>query len=108
MARLFVLCSAALLLLTGCSLSQPVTESSFKGNCYQHVNGRRTACDTIPICDEYLPVMSPEFPSQAKCMEECAAVYKTQYHALTNTPCIATSQFAYEWCQRYCRSNFKP
>ncbi len=103
---LFVAVAALLALSGGCGPVSPMTESEFKGFCYQISEGRNPSCDTIPLCDAYTPVMNTTQPSQKKCLAECDGVYNAQAMAYALTDCQGPAQNARDWCLRYCQTNY--
>jgi hypothetical protein len=103
---LFASVAVALLFTGGCGPARPLTESEFKGFCYQYTGLRQPDCDTIAVCDEYLTVTGLPQPSREKCLEECQAVYKPQFMRYVNTGCTGSAQYAEEWCEKYCVTNY--
>lgn len=103
---LFASLTAALLFSGGCGPAKPMTESEFKGFCYQSGEGRFGSCDTISVCDPYTVVMSLAQPSLGKCLDECEAIHGPQVWTYILTDCAATNDAARDWCQRYCRTNY--
>ena len=103
---LLVAFAAFLVLSGGCGPVTPMTESEFKGFCYQVGEGRTASCDTISICDPYTAVMNTPQPSQKKCLAECDAVYGPQAMAYALAYCQGPAQSARDWCYRYCQTNY--
>ena len=103
---LLAILAAFLILSSGCGPVKPLTESEFKGFCYQVGEGRNASCDTISVCDPYTVVMNNPQPSQKKCIEECNAVYAAQAMAYALTNCQGPAQNARDWCLRYCLTNY--
>ncbi|MFP5221004.1 MAG: hypothetical protein ACLGSA_01805 [Acidobacteriota bacterium] len=90
----------------GCGPVKPMTESEFKGFCYQYTGSPQQSCNTIPICDEYTVVMNTRQASLQKCLDECSAVYSPQRRQHLVDDCAGAAQTARDWCQRYCRTNY--
>jgi len=103
---LFVNLSVVLLAFGGCGPTKPMTESEFKGFCYQSGDGRFNSCDTISVCDPYTVAMNMEQPSLSKCLEECEAIHGSQVWAYILTDCAGPNDSARDWCQRFCRTNY--
>lgn len=98
--------AALALALAGCGPARPMTESEFKGFCYQYPGSRHQGCETIGPCDEYTPVMSRQHASLQACVEDCNSMYEDQYKRRGFTACQGASENARDWCQRYCRSAY--
>jgi len=98
--------AAAVLLAGGCGPVKPMTESEFKGFCYQYGEGKFGSCDTIGVCDPYTVVMETEHASMQKCMQECEAIHGPQVWKYIGTDCAGPADAARDWCQRYCRTNY--
>jgi len=101
---LLFLC-AVTLGLGGCA-SKPLTESEFKGFCYTTI-GRRNSCDTIPLCDEFATsVLSSEYASRQACSSACLDVYNRLYGPNQFDGCAPTLFAAFDWCKKYCNTNY--
>jgi hypothetical protein len=106
--RLLLLASLFVVFLFsgGCGSTKPLTESEFKGFCYQAGDGRFSSCDTISVCDPYTVAMNMEQPSLSKCLEECEAVHVSQVWTYILTDCAGPNDSARDWCHRFCRTNY--
>lgn len=92
--------------LAGCSVSRPLTDSEFRGFCYTTL-GRKASCDTIILCDEYdTDVLSNKHASRADCAKGCETVYDRQYVPNEFIGCGPTVLTAYNWCVKYCNTNY--
>ncbi|MFZ5428142.1 MAG: hypothetical protein ACOZEN_14335 [Thermodesulfobacteriota bacterium] len=90
-----------------CAPMKPMTVSEFKGYCYQGGSfSFRSSCDTIRVCDEYLPVVEGERKSLETCLKGCAEVYRQQQRFYGVGECPKEMENAVDWCQRYCRRAF--
>jgi hypothetical protein len=98
--------AAAFLFLCGCGPARPLTESEFKGFCYQYEGLRQADCDTISVCSEYLSVTGQTQESRAKCLEGCQRVYQPQYMRYITDGCAGPAQAARAWCERFCMTNY--
>ena len=103
---LFASFAAALLLSGGCGPVRPMTESEFKGFCYQYPGNPESGCDSISICNDYLTVIGVTQPSKATCLEKCAEVYRPQAMAHVLRGCSTAAANAESWCERYCRTAY--
>ena len=105
-----IACLTALLFglagLAGCGPVRPMTQSEFNGFCYQTSTPRFTDCDNISVCNGYSTAFDMQNPSFAKCMAECDAVHSAQYMTYVATGCATVNESAWDWCQRYCRTNY--
>ncbi|GFK93731.1 hypothetical protein NNJEOMEG_01565 [Fundidesulfovibrio magnetotacticus] len=101
-----VLCLALLALAAACGPVRPMTESEFKGFCYQYDAGPQTDCVPINTCDAYLTVIGVPQPSQQACLDGCKGVYAEQVQRMGLTGCKGAPEFARDWCQRYCRNAY--
>lgn len=100
--------SAALAILipviAACGPMKPMTVSEFKGYCYQgSASPRRSSCDTIRVCNEYLPVVNGERNSLETCLKGCAEVFRQQRNFYGVGECPKEMENASDWCERYCR-----
>lgn len=92
--------------LAGCGVSRPLTDSEFRGFCYTAI-GHRTSCDTITICNEYdTDVLSVKHASQEACSQGCQTVYNRIYGPNQFNGCGPTVLMAYNWCKKYCTTNY--
>ncbi|WP_300158414.1 hypothetical protein [Solidesulfovibrio sp.] len=92
--------------LAGCAASRPLTDSEFRGFCYTNI-GRKVSCDTIELCNEYdSDVLSVEHASRADCARGCENVYNRQYVPSEFIGCGSTVLTAYNWCVKYCNTNY--
>jgi hypothetical protein len=99
------LCATAALLLVGCA-QRPLSDTEFRGFCYTTI-GHRNSCDTLGICDDYdTNVLSEKHASKQACNEKCAAVYNNLYVPNLLDGCTSTVLMAYNWCQKYCNTNY--
>jgi len=98
--------AVALLFLCGCGPARPLTESEFKGFCYQYDGLRQADCDTISVCGEYLSVTGQPQASRAKCVEGCQRVYQPQFMRFINGGCAGAAQYARDWCEKFCVTNY--
>lgn len=102
---LLVLLCAMATGLGGCA-SRPLSDSEFRGFCYTAI-GHRTSCDTITICNEFdSDVLSAKFPSRHACSEGCSTVYNRLYGPYLFDGCSPTVLMAYNWCMKYCNTNY--
>jgi hypothetical protein len=106
--RLLLLAGTCLMVvcLAACT-PKPVTDSEFRGFCYTSGGGRHTSCDTISLCNEYDSLaISANHASRAACTKACNDVY----NALANTNqfngCMPTVVSGFNWCTRYCNTNY--
>ena len=106
--RIFSLCVllGAPVALAGCGASRPLTDSEFRGFCYTAI-GHRTSCDTITICNEYdSDVLSAKHGSLQDCANGCQTVYNRIYGPNQFNGCGPTVLMAYNWCMKYCNTNY--
>ncbi len=106
--RIFPLCVLILatLGLGACGVSRPLTDSEFRGFCYTAV-GHRTSCDTITICNEYdTDVLSAKHASRDACAQACQQVYDRLYGPNEFNGCGPTVLLGYNWCTKYCNTNY--
>jgi len=96
----------AFVLLTGagCVTAPPMTESEFRGFCYQSGNDYVQDCDTISVCDDYTPALSKKENLPA-CIKECQAINLEQRRRYLPGVCGQTIFDAEDWCERFCRTN---
>lgn len=108
MRSTLLVCFATLLLgLAGCGPTRPMTESEFRGFCYQTDEPRFADCDTISVCGGYSTALGMQDPSLGKCLAECDSVHSAQYMTYVATGCAIANESAWDWCQKYCRTNYK-
>jgi hypothetical protein len=101
---LIAVLAVVLFATSGCGPVKPMTGSEFKGFCYQYTDGRQTGCsDIIAVCDEYTPVLGQRQSSLDACLRECQDIHAPQASRYFGTDCEGGSEFAFDWCQRYCR-----
>jgi len=93
----------------GCGPVKPMSESEFRGFCYQYGDGSQGGgCgDIIAICDEYSTVINMSQGSQSACREACRAIARPQARRYTFTGCEGGVAHAVAWCERYCRSAYQ-
>lgn len=92
-------------LLGGCA-SKPLTDSEFRGFCYTSI-GRKASCDTITLCNEFdSDVLSVKHASRADCAKGCTTVYNRLYVPNEFDGCGPTVLMAYNWCRKYCNTNY--
>ena len=107
--KAFLVVLAGLILATGlggCAPSRPLSDSEFRGFCYTSI-GRRADCDTIAICDEYdAEAMAAKLPSKQACAEACLTTYNRLYEPNLFNGCSSTVLMAYNWCMKYCNTNY--
>lgn len=109
MRQVMLVAIASLLLLSGgCGPRKPMTESEFRGFCYQYGEGSngKASCDTIAVCTPYTAVMNTRQESLKACLAECQRIYAPQSMTYVLTECQGPAQFARDWCQRYCRTAY--
>ena len=104
MRRLVIL--SLLALIAACGPAKPISDSEFKGFCYQYDSGPHTDCVPIHTCDEYLSVIGVEQPSLEACLEGCQGIYRNQARNQGFTGCLGAPGNARDWCQRVCRSRY--
>lgn len=105
--KTFLLCTLLLaaVALDGCA-SRPLSDSEFRGFCYTNV-GRHNSCDTIAICNEYdSDVLSVKHASRQACSQGCDAVYNRLYGPNEFDGCGPTVLAGYNWCKKYCNTNY--
>ena len=105
--RMLLLAALCLLAagLGGCA-SKPLSDSEFRGFCYTAI-GHRTSCDTISLCNEYdADVLSVKHASRQACGEGCQAVYNRLYTPNLFDGCSPTVLMAFNWCKKYCNTNY--
>ncbi len=103
---LLVFSLAALMSSGGCGPAKPMSESEFRGFCYQSSGNPESSCDTLSLCNEYLPVIEIRETSLAQCLEQCGAVFKPQAVRFVLKGCSTAAANAKAWCERYCRTNY--
>ena len=84
-----------------------MTVTEFNGFCYQTGEGRFQSCDTIGVCNPYNVVMNTAQPSLQKCLQECQEIHDSQVGTYQDMACAGPNDSANDWCQRYCRTNYK-
>lgn len=102
------LCTVCLLALgvMGC-VRHPLTDTEFRGFCYTDI-GRWTSCDTFTICDDFdNNVLSVKHASRADCARGCQEAYNRQYGPNLFEGCAPTVLDAYNWCMKYCNTNYE-
>lgn len=97
---------AVMLLASGCLKPRPLTESEFKGFCYQYQPTPEFDCDTISVCNDYGPVLEKEHASCEECIKGCRAVYLRQMQGRTINDCPGAFNYGEDWCERFCRTNY--
>jgi len=102
-AKLLTCFVVAAALLTGCGPTRPLTESEFKGNCYNSSGIYQYNCDVISLCNEYLTVMNTPGQSFQQCWNECQRIYTAQTSRHLLNECYGAAGNAKGWCQRYCK-----
>lgn len=105
-AMMLAVLAGAVFLAGGCGPVRPMTESEFKGFCYQYGEGRNGSCDTISVCDPYTVVMNTKQESLEKCKAECEAIHGPQTWQYIGSDCAGAADAARDWCQRYCRTAY--
>jgi hypothetical protein len=104
---LFASLLITLLFTGGCGPAKPITESEFKGFCYQYGGSENSGCgDIISICDEFTTVMSIKQTSRDACQEACKDIKQPLYMRYVVTDCAGAPNYANDWCIRYCRTNY--
>ncbi|MHC1790875.1 hypothetical protein [Solidesulfovibrio sp.] len=87
---------------------KPVTDSEFRGFCYTSGGGRHASCDTISLCNTYdSQVLSFKYPSAQACNAACEATYNALSGPNQFNGCMPTVVSGYNWCTRYCNTNFQ-
>ena len=106
--RMFLLPLLAGLMVSsvGCGPRTAMTESEFKGFCYQTGGHRGGDCDNIALCDTYTTVVGVAQPSLEKCLRGCIDVHRQNTAQYLSAQCINVSQAGMDYCQRYCRTVF--
>ncbi len=103
-----ILCCCVLLLgvvgLTACA-GRPMTDSDFRGFCYG-AYGRRTSCDTIPICTEFETALSQEFAGRNACVAACSSLYDRLYAKSIYERCLTSLGQINRLCIQYCNSHY--
>lgn len=103
-----VLLVSAMAATLGACATRPLTDSEFRGFCYTAMPGRDADCDTIPLCDRYdTNVMSVRHASRRACSAACSATYDKLYAESTTNGCSSTQLLAFNWCIKYCNTNYK-
>ena len=102
---LFVV-AAGLALCAGCGPARTLTESEFKGFCYNAGGSFQFDCDTISLCNEYLIVLNTQHESRQQCRAECQRIYTAQFRRHILTDCSSAAGHARGWCQRYCQGAY--
>jgi hypothetical protein len=105
-AAILAVLAGTVLLAAGCGPAKPLTESEFKGFCYQYGEGKNGSCDTISVCNPYTVVLNTKQESLAACLAECRSIHGTQFWQYIGSDCAGPSDAANDWCQRYCRSAY--
>jgi len=96
---------ALLAMVSGCA-QRPLTDTEFRGFCYTNI-GKRTSCDTLGICDDFDGnVLQVKHASRADCTKACAAVYNRLYGPNLFEGCAPTVLYSYDWCMKYCNTNY--
>jgi hypothetical protein len=108
MKRLAVFVVAVgVVLCAGCASNRTLTESEFKGFCYNAGGLSQPDCDTISLCDEYLPVFNQPQGSLGQCRAECQSIYAGQARRHILTECLKSAAYARGWCQKYCSGAYQ-
>jgi len=94
--------------ISGCGPARPLTESEFKGFCYQLTDGESgSGCsDIITICDAYRIVMNTQHDSREACVRACQDIAGPQRRRFLFTNCQVGVEHALGWCLRYCASAY--
>lgn len=100
---LWVLC-AGLLGLVACA-RRPMTDDEFRGFCYSSY-GRKTSCDTIPLCNAFESALSQQYTDRGACLDGCEKVYDKLYVTSFDERCLNSLGQANRLCNHYCVSNF--
>jgi len=103
--RFIVVCSL-LLLTAACGPARPISESEFKGFCYQYDAGPHSDCVPIHTCDEYLTVIGARQPSLEACLQGCQDIYRDQMRKQGLGGCTGAPANSRDWCQKVCRTNY--
>ena len=102
-----ILLLGTLVAVLGACTPRPLTDSEFRGFCYTALPGRNADCDTIPLCDTYdTEVLSTHHASRAACAQACSNTYDQLYRQHTIDGCKPTEIMAYNWCMKYCNTNY--
>lgn len=88
----------------GCGPRPAMTESEFKGFCYQSGGFRGGDCDNISVCDTYTSVIGVQQKSLQQCLQGCIDVNRKNIYQMLSNQCTNVSQAGMDYCQRYCRS----
>lgn len=94
---------AAVVVLWGCGLRGPMTDSEFMGFC-SATNARHGGCDSLGLCDEYLAAVGKPQPDLQACLSGCEDVRAKLSARNRQGRCQATVKAGADWCQRYCRT----
>ena len=104
---LAVLC-LAVIALVACT-PKPLTDSEFRGFCYTAGGGRNTSCDNIELCNVYdTDVLSVGFASREACTNACNAVYNNLSGPNQFNGCMPVVVAGFNWCAKYCNTNYAP
>jgi len=95
----------SLALLAACGTRPPMTDSEFLGYCHQG-GGKKTNCDAVALCGEYLDAVGKPQPDLDACMAGCESVRKRHESARPVSGCSGAFRSGADWCQRYCRTLF--
>jgi hypothetical protein len=106
MKKLLVLTLAVLAAGLGGCAARPLTDSEFRGFCYTSI-GRRASCDTIVLCDDFdNSVLQVKHASREDCGKACTEVYDRLYVPNEFDCCLPTVLMAFNWCKKYCNTNY--
>ena len=94
--------------VSGCGPVKPITESEFRGFCYQYGDGNDSAgcSDIIAVCDAFRNVINTQQDSRDACFRVCQDIARPLAQRYTFTGCAGGVAHAQGWCLRYCTSAY--
>ncbi|MFP5220737.1 MAG: hypothetical protein ACLGSA_00450 [Acidobacteriota bacterium] len=101
----FVLLLASLLLpLTGCKMNTAMSTSEFYEFCLDDENDD---CEGSGICSSYQTALSRTYDGVQSCVAECNRLDRELWMANVVDGCAGSVGNATDWCEQFCRRNYK-
>ena len=101
-----IILSGMLLLLSGCKMNTRMTTDEFYEFCNDEF-AHSEDCDSQSICSSYRDILSVPYADAKTCAAECNKLDSREWMANVMTDCSATVGDATDWCEQFCRRNYK-
>lgn len=93
-----------LLPLTGCKMNTAMSVNEFYEFCLDDENDD---CDGSGICSSYQAALSKPYDNVQSCLTECNRLDRELWMANVTDGCAGSVGNATDWCEQYCRRNYK-